>query len=386
MKLFRNIIPAAFKARPNRFIVECTRRGGSVMAYLPNPGRLRELLLPGRKLYLVKQPLVRGRKITYMAVAVERDGSPILLHTHQNNSVARHLIEHNRIPGLDGAVVVKAEQTIGNSRFDFLLRKGGRDMVLEVKSCTLFGRRIAMFPDAITERGRKHLLELASLSRQGMDTGVLFLVHTPTPVYFMPDYHTDLEFSRALLSVKDDIMVKAVSVDWKKDLILGNRVRELAIPWELIEQEAHDSGCYIVLMQLTRDRELEIGSLGTVRFRKGFYLYTGSAKNNLTQRIARHRSRRKKLFWHIDYLREHADFCAALPVRASVDLECELAGVLRDIASWAIPGFGSSDCSCGSHLFGMVEDPLHVPPFIEMLQYFRIDRLERGLSRWQGGI
>jgi sugar fermentation stimulation protein A len=379
MKLFRNIISATFRARPNRFIVECTRRGRPVMAYLPNPGRLRELLLPGRKLYLVKQPVDPEREITYMAVAVERDGRPIMLHTHQNNFVARHLIEHNRIPGLEGAVVVKAEHTIGNSRFDFLLRKGGRDVVLEVKSCTLFGRRIAMFPDAITERGRKHLLELASLSSQGMDAAVLFLVHAPSPVYFMPDYHTDLEFSRALVSVKDNVMVKAVSVEWKKDLILGNRTRELAIPWELIEREAHDSGCYMVIMQLTRDRRLKIGSLGTVRFRKGFYLYTGSAKNNLTQRIARHRSRRKKLFWHIDHLREHADSFAALPVRASVDLECELADVLRGISSWVIPGFGSSDCSCESHLFGMVEDPLRALPFIEMLQYFRIDRLEREL-------
>jgi len=56
------------------------------------------------------------------------------------------------------------------------------------------------------------------------------------------------------------------SVEWKKDLILGNRVRELAIPWELIEREAHDSGCYIVIMRLTRDRKLKIGSLGMVRF------------------------------------------------------------------------------------------------------------------------
>src|SRR5512143_3350909 len=139
MKLFQNIISASFKARPNRFNVECTTKVRPVMAYLPNPGKLRELLLPGRKLYLVKQPVVPEKELAYMAVAVERDGSPILLHTHQNNFVARHLIERNRLPGLDGAVVVKAEHTIGNSRCDFFLRKSGRDMVLEVKSCTLFG-------------------------------------------------------------------------------------------------------------------------------------------------------------------------------------------------------------------------------------------------------
>ena len=384
MKLFQNIMPAEFKARPNRFLVECMTRRGPVTAYLPNPGKLRELLLPGRKLYLVKQPVVPERKIAYMAVAVERDGSPILLHTHQNNHVARHLIEENRIPGLDGAAIVKAEQSIGNSRFDFLLRKGGRDMVLEVKSCTLFGRRIAMFPDAITERGRKHILELASLSRQGTDTAVLFLVHTPSSLYFMPDYHTDLEFSRALLEAKDAVLVKAVSVEWEKDLVLGSAVRELAIPWELIEREAHDSGCYIVILHLARDRRLTIGSLGAVRFRRGFYLYAGSAKNSLAKRIARHQSRRKRLFWHIDYLREHADFCAALPVRASVDLECALADALQGISSWAIPGFGSSDCSCGSHLFGMAFDPLREPAFIEMLQYFRIDRLEGELPAGMG--
>ncbi len=348
-------------------------------AYLPNPGRLRELLLPGRKIYLVKQPLLSERKMEYMAVAVERDGSPVLLHTHQNNTVARHLIEHNLIPGLDGAVVAKAEHTFGRSRFDFLLRKGGRDMVLEVKSCTLFGRRIAMFPDAVTDRGKKHLMELASLSRQGMDAAVLFLVHTPSPHFFMPDYHTDLEFSRALMSVKNDISVRAVSVTWKKGLILGSRVRELTIPWKLIEREARDSGSYILIMRLARDRRLTVGSLGAVRFAKGFYLYAGSAMANLTQRIARHRGRRKKLFWHIDYLREHADFCAALPVRTSADIECDLALALKGIAHWTIPGFGSSDCSCESHLFGMVDDPLHVPAFIAMLQYFRIDRLEKEL-------
>jgi sugar fermentation stimulation protein A len=366
--------------RPNRFIVECTTRGRPVRAYLPNPGKLHELLLPGRKIYLVKQPLLSERRIEYMAVAVERAGSPILLHTHMNNAVARYLIEHDRIPGLAGAVIVKAEHTLGNSRFDFLLLQGGRDMVLEVKSCTLFGRRIAMFPDAVTDRGKKHLIELASLSRKGMDAAVLFLVHTPSPDHFMPDYHTDLEFARALISVKDDISVRAVSVAWKKDLTLGSRVRELTIPWKLIEREAHDRGSYIIIMRLTGNRKLKIGSLGAVRFAKGYYLYAGSAKANLTQRIARHRRRRKKLFWHIDYLREHADFCAALPVRTSADLECDLALALKSMSHWTIPGFGSSDCSCDSHLFGMVDDPLHAPTFIEMLQHFRIDRLEKELS------
>ncbi len=376
---FQRLYQAAFINRPNRFVVECMLDGKLIPAYLPNPGRLRELLLPGRKIYLAKNTSSSGGGTEFTAVAVERDGNPVMLHTHLNNEVARLLIEQGRVPGLEGVSSIKREFTVGRSRFDFLLNQDGRDIVLEVKSCTLFGRHIAMFPDAVTARGRKHLLELASLSRKGMRAGVLFIVHWQGVRFFLPDYHTDLEFSRALLSVKDRIMVKALAVEWRKDLTLGDEVRELAVPWDLIQREAHDSGSYIVILRMKRDRRLSIGCLGNIRFKKGYYLYVGSAKANLTKRIERHRSLRKKLFWHIDYLRQYADFHAALPVRASAPLECDMAEAVSRVTSWEIPGFGSSDCSCKSHLFGMAEDPLRSQAFIDMLQYFRIDRLDKEL-------
>jgi len=319
-----------------------------------------------------------------MAIAVERNGIPIMLHTHYNNTVARHLIEQNLIPGLEGAGITKSEHTVGHSRFDFLLRKGGRDIILEVKSCTLFNDTLAMFPDAVTARGTKHLMELASLSRKGMDAAVLFIVQAPDVQYFMPEHHTDLEFSQTLLSVRDRVMVKAVAVGWNNDLTLENDVRELTIPWDMIKRESHDSGSYFVVLRLERDRRISVGSIGDIKFRKGFYLYVGSAKKDLTQRINRHRSERKNLFWHIDYLREHAGFHAALPIRASVDLECEIAASMSKIADWQVDGFGSSDCSCETHLFGMKDDPVHSPAFIKRLLYFRMGRLEEKLAEGIG--
>jgi sugar fermentation stimulation protein A len=132
-------------------------------------------------------------------------------------------------------------------------------------------------------------------------------------------------------------------------------------------------------MRLTRDRKLLIGGLGEVWFRKGYYLYVGSAKMNLSKRIERHRRIIKKYHWHIDSLREAAEYHAALPVRASDDLECGIASALGKVAEWSVPGFGSSDCGCGSHLFGMTDDPLHDRAFIRLLMYFRIDRLEKYL-------
>jgi sugar fermentation stimulation protein A len=375
---FPRTIKAVFRNRPNRFIVECTVDNRLVRAYLPNPGRLWELFFPGTVLYLVKHGPEYEGSTGYTIVAVEREGLPIMLHTHINNLVARKLIEEDRVPGLEGSTVVRPEVTIGSSRFDFLLSWEGKDVVVEVKSCTLVGDRIAMFPDAITARGTRHLLELADLAQEGTKAAVLFLVHWPKAEFFMPEWHTDLELSRAVLAVKDRVLVKALSVEWKPDLVPGH-IREIDIPWHVVEKEARDRGSYIFIMRLKRDRRLFIGGLGDVKFRKGFYLYVGSAKTNLSKRIERHRRLRKNLFWHIDYLRANADYHAAVPIRASDDLECEIASALGKIADWQVPAFGCSDCGCDSHLFGMIDDPVHSRAFIDLLLYFRMDRLEKYL-------
>lgn len=375
MNLFRNLEQGIFRTRPNRFIVECMVDGKNISTYLPNPGRLRELLVPGKTVYLVPQESFT-HKHRYMCVAVEKDGTPVMLHTHRNNDVARHLIEHSRVPGLEGAKVIQPEITVGRSRFDFLLRHKGKDVVLEVKSCTLFSGTTAMFPDALTVRGRKHLKELSSITGGQTKSAVLFIVHSPHVQYFMPEFHTDLEFSKTLLSVSSNVMVKAVSVHWRKDLSLGKGVRNLIIPWDVIRNEAHDRGAYIVILRLKRDAKISVGNLGPIRFQKGYYIYIGSAKRNLSKRLARHQRKRKNLFWHIDYLRQYTDHCASLPVRASTHLECKIANALKGISLWSIPRFGSSDCGCYSHLFGMRDNPDLFSPFIQLLLDFRINRLE----------
>ncbi len=374
---FRNITQGIYLSRPNRFIVDCRVDNRRTRAYLPNPGRLWELLFPGTILYLDRRNESSGRT-DYTVVAVERDGIPIMLHTHVNNLIAKRLIEQGRIPGLQDAVIVKPEVTIGNSRFDFLLYQRGKEVIVEIKSCTLVGNRIAMFPDAITARGKKHLLELACLSEEGKKTAVVFLVHWPRAEYFMPEHHTDLEFSRTLLSVKDRVVTKAVSVEWKPGLLLG-RTHDLIIPWQIVEREAHDNGSYIVILKLKKSRRLSVGGLGGPWFNKGYYLYVGSAKADLTRRMERHRKLTKSYHSHIDYLRHAADVHVILPIRTSDDLECEMAKALGKIADWKVRGFGSSDCDCESHLFGMTEDPMHTRSFIDLLQYFRIDRLENYL-------
>lgn len=372
----RELVPATFVDRPNRFLVRCRLGNGRlVRAYMPNPGRMRELLLPQVQLHLVESG-TRGvagpRRTRYTAAFVERDGAPVLLHTHLTNAVARHLIESGSVPGLSQAGVVAAEVAVERSRFDFLVRDRGTDTYLEVKSCTLFGNRVAQFPDAVTARGRRHLLELAHLGRDGIRPCVLFVIHTPAVDWFMPDYHTDLAFSQALLQVRREVRVLPVAVAWRSDFTLGPQTHPIEIPWDYLEREVADRGSYLLVLRVARARRLEIGGLGSHLFPAGYYVYVGSAMRALTARVARHLRRRKTRHWHIDYLRQAASQVEALPVRSSLRLECDLAAAVAGLLEPGPAGFGCSDCSCPVHLFYSPVDPLDRPDFHALLQSFRM--------------
>jgi len=383
---FGPVLKARFIERPNRFLVRChVQRRGTVEAYLPNPGRLWELFFPDVTLYLMPSPgsAARSRedcRTKHTVLAVERDGQPIFLHTHFTNQVARFLIEENRIPGLAGAEVIRPEISVGHSRFDFLLRHGRRDIYLEVKSCTLYGNSVAMFPDAVTDRGRRHLIELASLRSRSVRPCVLFLVQTPAVKWFMPDYHTDLAFSRTLLEVRRQIDIFPVAIQWASDLSVCPGIKFLEIPWRYLRREVKDQGSYLLLLKLDKEERSQIGSLGTFAFRRGWYVYVGSAMRNLSARIARHTRRRKKLHWHIDYLRNEAAEVIALPIRSSLRQECDVAQALTDVLQSGPTGFGSSDCNCPTHLFYHASSPLDSPPFHKVLQQFRMRHPESNSS------
>lgn len=326
-------------------------------------------------MHLVRKHGPTARKTRYTAVAVEREGRPLLLHTHRANDVARLLLETGLVPALRGARVEASEVRSGRNRFDFLLEQGGTRTYLEVKSCTLAGRRVAMFPDAVTARGARHVRELAALSEKATSGAVLFIVHWPEVEFFLPDFHTDPVFARALLECRDRVPVTAVAVGWTSSLALSGEARVLQIPWDVLERENQDRGSYLLVLRLSRPAALLVGALGRIRFPAGFYVYVGSAMAGLSARLARHLRRRKKMHWHIDWLASKARIVDTLPVRSSQRLECDIAAAVAELASDRIPGFGSSDCPCESHLFRMLGNPLEMEPFHDLLAWFRMDRL-----------
>lgn len=117
-------------------------------------------------------------------------------------------------------------------------------------------------------------------------------------------------------------------------------------------------GAYCLLMKLDVDSDIAIGRRPPARFLSGFYCYVGSAMNNLEKRIQRHMSQDKALHWHIDWFLEHARIVDVKSIESDKRLEC---GLSQDIARLSgrvlMRKFGSSDCSCESHLHYFRRDP-----------------------------
>jgi sugar fermentation stimulation protein A len=111
------------------------------------------------------------------------------------------------------------------------------------------------------------------------------------------------------------------------------------------------SGCYSVVFRVRVPLRLAIGKLGELDFATGYYAYVGSARSGLESRLARHRSRKKRMHWHIDYLSLEADFVKAYSFVTDQHIECSLARWVLERSDWQVAKFGCSDCRCDSHLF-----------------------------------
>lgn len=367
------ILEASLIGRKNRFVVTCLLEGKTLDVHLPNPGRLWEILYPGTTLYLIAS---RKGKLPFRIIGAKTPRGPVMLDTVRANGVGEFLLRHHRIPGLEEWRLEAREVTFGKSRFDFLLRRGSERLLLELKSCTLFYKEGAMFPDAPTERGYKHVEELRSLSREpDLRGGVLFLVQTPECRVFLPDYHTDPAFAEALLEGRKDLWIGAQGMGWNRDFSLRTLSDPPNLPWEVLERENADRGCYLILYHLPESRHIPTGSLGTLFFPEGYYIYAGSAQRGLSSRINRHLRKRKKLHWHVDYFSQYAKALKGIPLRTSDSCEEILAKEVSALAHWEIPGFGASDSPRNSHLFGFSQNPLDIPNFVTLILRYRMEKM-----------
>lgn len=128
-------------------------------------------------------------------------------------------------------------------------------------------------------------------------------------------------------------------------------------------------GSYILVIELKENKRIQVGKLGNISFKKGFYVYVGSALNGLEQRISRHLRSNKKMHWHIDHLLQYANVINVFYKESNKREECNIAKKLDKKLS-SIPGFGCSDCKCKTHLFYGYEGNIgRVVNGLELCQY-----------------
>lgn len=197
MPLSKDLMEATFVERPNRFLSRVSIDGDEHLSHVPDPGRLKELLFPGARV-LVQPKAGEERKTKFATVMVYSGDELISINSQLPNQFIRYCLDHGGIPALAEWSVKKQEYTLGNSRFDFLLEKDGQEKLLEVKSVTLVEDGLARFPDAVTERGRKHVLHLAESISSERSAAVLFLIQRSDALKFEPHWERDPKFSEAL--------------------------------------------------------------------------------------------------------------------------------------------------------------------------------------------
>ena len=192
---YANIRPAVFLSRPNRFIAKVEINGQEETVHVKNTGRCRELLIPGRTVWL-EEGANPGRKTKYDLIAVDKDGLLVNMDAQAPNKVFAEWAKAGHfVPNL---TLLRPETTWGKSRFDFYWEAGDRRGFVEVKGCTLEDNGYCRFPDAPTERGVKHLNELTACMADGYEAAVCFVIQMEGMKQFSPNDATHPAFGDAL--------------------------------------------------------------------------------------------------------------------------------------------------------------------------------------------
>ena len=193
---YQNITEGFFIDRPNRFIAHVEVDGRTETVHVKNTGRCRELLLPGSEVWLTA-PGTAGRKTKYDLIAVrKRNGIMVNIDSQAPNVVVREWLEKQKYD------LIRPEYPYGDSRIDFYLEYGAVRTLMEVKGCTLETDGIGYFPDAPTERGIKHLHELAKAVNDGYRSVLAFAIQMEGITEVRPNIQTHPEFGVAFEEAK----------------------------------------------------------------------------------------------------------------------------------------------------------------------------------------
>jgi sugar fermentation stimulation protein A len=196
-------IPARFILRSNRFVAQVQVEKEIHNAHVPTSGRLGELLHSGAEVMLRKGQ-GQNRSTSFDLMLVKTGETWVSLDSRLPNYLVGQLLRNNRLEPFGPVSNLKPEAKHGESRLDFAFTdQAGQQTLVEVKSVTLVEEGLAMFPDAPTARGTRHLQELSQFIAQGYRAAVIFIIQRDDALCFSPNRRTDGAFTQALVAAQN---------------------------------------------------------------------------------------------------------------------------------------------------------------------------------------
>lgn len=226
------LIPGTLIRRYKRFLADVQLNSGeTVTAHCPNSGSMKTCSQPGQPVYLSVHDNPK-RKLKYTWELIHMPGSLVGVNTQVPNRLTAHAIASGDVAELCGYATIRREVRVGShSRLDILLESPGRrPCYVEVKNCTLVTDGKATFPDAVTVRGQKHLVELQGLVTAGFRCAMFFLVQRMDAESFGPADHIDPEYGKKLRQASQngvEILAYDVSIN-----LTGIRLND-RVPYDL---------------------------------------------------------------------------------------------------------------------------------------------------------
>ena len=196
---YKEVVKGVFKERPNRFIAKVEIDGCEETVHVKNTGRCEELLLENSVVYLsVSDNPLRKTKYDLIAVEKQTENGTVLINMDSQapNDMVAEWLKKGAL--FSKNAIIKREVTFGKSRFDFYVEDSNNKAFIEVKGVTLENNGVALFPDAPTERGVKHIKELCSCVEKGYSAYIVFVIQMSGINLFKPNDATHKAFGDAL--------------------------------------------------------------------------------------------------------------------------------------------------------------------------------------------
>jgi len=203
MKFNKKLLQGTLIKRYKRFFVDIKYKNKTITAHCPNSGSMMGLLNKGNNVWFSESDNPK-RKLKYTLQIVVVNNKPVGINTHLSNKIVLESLKNKKIKNLTRFTNIKSEAKFSdNTRFDFLISNNKEKCFLEVKNVTLLRQdNIAEFPDAITSRGKKHLLKLCEASKKGYQCYMLYLIQRENCNFFKIADKIDIEYKKAFLSAK----------------------------------------------------------------------------------------------------------------------------------------------------------------------------------------